>query len=136
MKLEITNLRSINELQQDFNRVYPFLKIEFYKANQDNDNLYKKLSKRQHLVSSLRIKNAGLTKDGTIEINDSMTVGQLENIFRFEFGLAAQVSRKSGILWLETTMTDNWTLQQQNEHGKELSEPLRKYKADEDHPYS
>jgi hypothetical protein len=25
------------------------------------------------------------------------------------------------MLWLETTMTDNWTLQKQNENGREVS---------------
>jgi hypothetical protein len=132
MILEITNTRSIRDVQQEFNGEYPFLKIEFYKANHNNHHHSIGASKRQHLISSLAIKNAGLIKDGTIEINDLMTVGQLENIFHSEFGLSAQVSRKSGILWLETTMTDNWTLKQQNEHGKELSEPVRKYKGDED----
>ncbi|MEI9910895.1 MAG: hypothetical protein WDO71_15215 [Bacteroidota bacterium] len=52
-----------------------------------------------------------------------MTVGQLEDIFQKQFGLQVQVSRRSGTLWLETTMTDNWTLKQQNDHGRELSEP-------------
>ena len=46
---------------------------------------------------------------------------ELEKIFKDQFGLAVQVFRKSGNLWLETTMTDNWTLQQQNNHGKEIS---------------
>jgi hypothetical protein len=120
--LQITHKRSINEVQQDFNIQYPFLKIEFYKANHSLQHSDAS-AKRQHLINTLPIKNAGLVKDGTIEIHDAMTVGQLEDIFRTEFGLSAQVSRKSGILWLETTMTDNWTLKQQNEHGKELSIP-------------
>ena len=119
--LHITQNRSINEVQQDFNRHYPFLKLEFYK---DNDGLSRP-SQKQHLVNSMPIVRAGLTKSGDIELNDNMTVGQLENIFLSEFGLSAQVSRKSGALWLETTMTDGWTLKQQNEHGKELSEPVR-----------
>ena len=52
-----------------------------------------------------------------------MTVGELENIFKDQFGANVQVSRKSGSLWLETTLTDKWTLLQQNEQGKELSTP-------------
>jgi hypothetical protein len=40
--------------------------------------------------------------------------------------MVVQVSRKSGTLWLETTMTDSWTLGQQNEHGRELSTPATK----------
>ena len=118
--LVIFQTRSISEIQQDFNRQYPFLKIEFY----DSNGGYKTSSKKLHLQNSIPIKRAGLIKNGNIEVRDSMTVGQLENIFQTEFGLSAQVSRKSGILWLETTMTDKWTLKQQNDHGKELSEPV------------
>ena len=50
-----------------------------------------------------------------------MKVEELERILKKDFGLRAQVFRKSGNLWLETTMTDGWTLAQQNYHGKELS---------------
>ena len=50
-----------------------------------------------------------------------MKVNELEKIFKDRFNLAVQVFRKSGNLWLETTMTDNWTLQQQNNHGGEIS---------------
>jgi hypothetical protein len=121
MMLDISHNRSISEVQHDFNCRYPFLKIDFYKSNGAVNGSFK----RQHLVNTIPIKQAGLIKNGNIELNDSMTVGQLENIFRNEFGLSAQVSRKSGILWLETTMTDNWTLKQQNDHGKELSEPVK-----------
>jgi hypothetical protein len=61
-----------------------------------------------------------LKKEGHIEINDSMTVGELEKNFRDQFGLVAHVSRNSGGIWLETTMTDNWTLRKQNDYGKEI----------------
>lgn len=118
--LDIASHKSISDIQLDFNRQYPYLKIEFYIGNVSSTVI----TRREHLQSSLMIKKAGLTKNGTIEISDFMKVGELEKIFRAEFGLSAQVSRKSGTLWLETTMTDNWTLKQQNDHGKELSEQV------------
>jgi hypothetical protein len=68
---------------------------------------------------------AGLKQNGAIEIFDQMTVKQLETTFREKFGLNVQVARRSGSMWLETTMTDNWTLKHQNDHGRELSEPPR-----------
>jgi hypothetical protein len=37
------------------------------------------------------------------------------------FGVPVQILRKSGKIWLETTMTDHWTLLQQNQHGEEIS---------------
>jgi len=50
------------------------------------------------------------------------------------FGLAAQVFRKSGRVWLETIRTDNWTLNDQNKHGRELSEePIKDEEAGEDY---
>ena len=119
MTLDIASTKNISEVQRDFNSLYPYLKIEFYSTNGNSGKAEKK-----HLQNSIPFKNAGLTRSGSIELSDYMTVGELENIFRTQFGLSAQVSRKSGILWLETTMTDKWTLKQQNDHGKELSEPI------------
>jgi len=60
-------------------------------------------------------------EEGELDIPDTLTVGELENLFMDRFGLSVQVFRRSGNLWLETTMTDNWTLKQQNDHGKEIS---------------
>ena len=37
------------------------------------------------------------------------------------FGLSAQVFRLSGDVWLETTSTDNWTLEEQNSTGQEAA---------------
>ena len=66
----------------------------------------------------------GLKSDGEVELHDAMTVGELENAFFTQFGLSVQLSRRSGNLWLETIMTNSWTLKQQNEHGRELTEHI------------
>ena len=60
-------------------------------------------------------------KEDIIEIEERMKVSELEKLFKDKFKLAVQVFRKSGNLWLETTMTDNWSLLQQNNHGREIS---------------
>ena len=128
MILYISSYKKISDIQEDFNAAYPFLKIEFYQtAGKPGSAVRQKLNKTSLLAL------AGMRAEGELEINDAMTVGQLEKTFRDKFGITVQVSRKSGTLWLETTMTDNWTLKQQNGHGKELSEPLQKNKTiDED----
>lgn len=115
MIMHITGSKTLNEAQEEFNRAYPFLKIEFYTKNRLGPG-------RIHLKNSLTMSAAGLKQSGDLKIDDSMTVGQLEKKFFEQFGLYVQVSRCSGNLWLETTMTDNWTLKQQNDHGRELSE--------------
>jgi hypothetical protein len=118
MVLSILQNKTLQETQEEFNKAYPFLRIEFYRNTEPG-------FARRHLKNSMLLTAAGLKKNGELEINDSMTVGELENNFLEKFGLNVQVSRRSGTLWLETTMTDNWTLKQQNDHGRELSEPVK-----------
>jgi hypothetical protein len=50
-----------------------------------------------------------------------MTVAELEQQFSDVYGLSVQIFRHSGKAWLETTVTDKWTLEKQNEQGKALS---------------
>ena len=51
-----------------------------------------------------------------------MSVNELEQQFKSRFGLNIQVFRKHCKTWIETTVTDNWTLVKQNEEGRTLSE--------------
>jgi hypothetical protein len=120
----------ISDVQHDFNQAYPFLKIEFYKMPDVNT----RINIKKHLKDSNTIGTAGLLKEGHLEITDAMTVGELEKTLREIFGLSVQVSRKSGSIWLETTMTNSLTLKQQTEHGRELAEPLKKTLQDEIDP--
>lgn len=50
----------------------------------------------------------------TLELSPQMTVAQLEAAL-LDHGIFAQVFRKSGDLWLETTQTDGWTLERVND---------------------
>ncbi|MBL7744551.1 MAG: hypothetical protein JNN00_13860 [Chitinophagaceae bacterium] len=118
MVLHISQSRTLKETQDEFNNAYPYLRIEFYRNSEPG-------LARRHLKNFMPMTAAGLKQNGELEIYDQMTVGQLENAFKERFGLNVQLSRRSGTLWLETTMTDNWTLKQQNDHGRELSEPAQ-----------
>ena len=69
--------------------------------------------------------------NGDINIVPKMTVKELEQQFLHLYGLFVQVFRKSGNVWLETTVTDNWTLEQQNRQGEEMSQSGY-WKKDED----
>jgi len=115
MLLEISKDKTIHDIQRDFNLRFPYLKLEFY--NPGDPARVKK-----HLPHYTLLSDAGLINGNTImEVENGMTVAELEKRDRNEYGLAVQVSRKSGLVWLETTMTDNWPLEKQNEHGKEIS---------------
>ena len=119
MLLHIGPDRVINDIQKEFNKMFPYLKIEFFNNRSFSPN---KFAAKQLFNPERKIgESHRAVKNGTIEINDDMKVQDLENIFKDQFTLAVQVFRKSGTIWLETTMTDNWTLKKQNNHGKELS---------------
>ena len=122
MTVKLVKDRTVNDVQQEFNNAFAFLCINFYKHTKGRlDSIIK-----QKLSKSTSLFNAGLREEGQMEVNESMTVKELEKTFLDKFGLKAQVSRKSGSIWLETTISDSWTLKQQNDHGCELSEPVRK----------
>jgi hypothetical protein len=122
MKLEISNNRTVSDIQDDFTNQFPFLKLEFYKVEKHDASPPIK----KHLPGSTPLRGAGLRSDGFFDINHEMTVGELEKIFAEQFGLLAQVSRNSGGVWLETKMTNNWSLHKQNEYGKEISNPANR----------
>jgi len=48
-------------------------------------------------------------------------------------GVWCQVFRKSGNVWLQTTVTDDMTLAEVNEFGKQMSEPIEKSEPDDYH---
>ena len=113
--LKVRKDRLVGDIQEDFNSAFPFLKIEFYKKTGSTD--------RHPIDKAIPLAKVGILQEGVLRIDDDMSVGELEHIFSDQYGTYVQVSRKSGSLWLETTMTDKWTLRQQNEHGRELSVP-------------
>ena len=119
MHLNISPNRLISDIQKEFNEAYPFLKIEFFKTKSFSRSDF---MAHQIIPSKQKIGDVQQAiKEGDIEVSEEMKVSELEKKFKDQFNLSAQVFRKSGNLWLETTMTDDWTLQQQNDHGREIS---------------
>ena len=57
----------------------------------------------------------------SVVITSKMTVTEIEKSFNRFYGLNTQILRKSGNIWLGTTVTDNWTLEEQNKQGESLS---------------
>jgi hypothetical protein len=124
MNLRIAPNGLISDLQKDFNNAFPFLKLEFFR---NRNQQLPAFTFQQILPHTNRIAEGQTAiTDGDIEVNPDMKVKDLEKIFKDQFSLAVQVFRRSGNLWLETTMTDNWTLRQQNEHGREISTDSKK----------
>ena len=119
MKITINDNRKIFAIQESFNQLFPYLKIEFFsKPHKLNGGSAKKYIKSaSKTIGDCRT----IHKSGTITITPQMTVTELEDHFKDVFGLNAQVFRQSGKVWLETTVTDGWTLEEQNVQGESLS---------------
>jgi hypothetical protein len=119
MKILINDRRKIYAIQETFNQQFPYLKLEFFsKPHKVGGGSSKKLI----TVPSKTLGECRTIHDtGTLTITPQMTVADLEQGFSNVYGLSVQVFRKSGKVWLETTVTDKWTLEEQNRQGESLS---------------
>jgi len=128
MVLHISGEKTIREIQNEFHEAYPFLKLEFFRHSHKAG----KPSPKSDVVSpgsSIGVLMNG-NKEASIEVNASKTVAWLEQEFHKKFGLNVQVFRKSQSLWIETSLTDHWTLGRQNEEGEIFSHPHNTEKLD------
>ncbi len=131
MLLRIAPNRLVSEVQDEFNQAFPYLKLEFFqdrsKPKDKNGVGVNKVVPHHKRIGDCQPK----VVDGLCEIQDAMKVSDLEKKLKEQFGLNVQVFRHSGTIWLQTTITDNWTLQKQNEHGMELAHSSKKPLIDE-----
>lgn len=118
--IKVNDKRKIAALQEEFNQLFPYLNLEFFsKPHKTGEG-----SAKTFIQSNAKTLGECRTlhQDGSINIVPTMTVAELEQEFREVFGLSVQVFRKSGKIWLETTVTDSWTLKKQNTEGEALSQ--------------
>jgi|GEM_PF-121742 len=121
MVVDVKQTTSI--LQKEFSKLFPFLKIEFFRE----PCLKGKGNSKDKMISTNEILNRLQSKKqfGKIVFTKQTTVSELEENFLNKFGVCMQVFRKSGNIWLETTSTDDWTLEQQNEEGRSLAQHFK-----------
>lgn len=111
----ITNNKTIKEIKEVFNTEFPGLKIEFYKEEHEN---YQGSEKATQYDENLTIGDINPTKSsGEITINETDITSNIEQMFEKTFGLHVQIFRRSKELWLQTSATDNWTIEVQNRKG-------------------
>lgn len=116
MKLFIEKESMVDDIKKLFCARYPYLKIEFYKKPFCNVSVKKEIIP----VNIPLIQHAHQSSKAVINIGRNITVADLENYFSL-LGLKAEIFRKSGNVWVETSLTNNWTLDQQNKEGEEIS---------------
>ncbi len=119
MEILINGSKTISEVQGDFSKEFPFLKLEFFDAPHKED---KALPKSKMFPNTKKLAACRKQQtDGKLIVMKDEKVKDLENELWKNFGLSAQVFRRSGNLWIETSLTDSWTLEQQNREGLEMS---------------
>lgn len=131
MEIIITKEKRLSQIQDEFNGMFPFLKLEFYssfhKAGEGS-------STKAVLNNGLRVSDVcNLNNNGSISITGAMKVSELEKKFRDVYGLSVQVFRKSNNLWLQTTITDSWPLSKQNQNAMEMNEQENAKEEPEDY---
>ena len=120
MQIALNEQTTVADIQHQFSSNFPYLKLVFFLPGQNGVPARKrKFALGDVLLSEIsRIKVAG-----AIDIDPSVTVSELEKLLANRHGLPVQVYRRSGNMWIETNITDKWTLAHQNEQGRQLSEP-------------
>jgi hypothetical protein len=118
MFIQVNRGSSLKIIQRQFNAYYPFLKIEFFKKLSVNRPLYKaELFSVADLVSFM----AGSKEEFVnIDVSRKKTIAEVEKEFETLTGITVHVFRKSGNVWVETTLTSDWSLEDQNEEAREI----------------
>lgn len=118
MSIQINDQLTIGEVQNKFTAAFPFLRLAFFQpaSNPLINDFKNELSPTEKLATQLKEG-----KDAIIEITSLNKVSEVEQAFRNQYALEAQVMRRSGNNWLMTTTTDDYTLGQQNSLGIEMS---------------
>jgi hypothetical protein len=111
--------QKLSYVQKQFNDHFPFLKIEFFITRHQ---AHAASLRKDMITGDLTVKQLHAShRAEPIIVSPDMAVSNLEQLFQQRFHISVQVFRKSGRSWLETSFTDDWSLKQQNDQGRELS---------------
>ena len=123
--MKITSQTLLLEIQEKFSKIYPGLKLEFYSQPHLS---YESSDQAEQIDTNITIEEVSKSTDLTvINFPPHTTVKELEERFENMFGLHVQVFRRSKDLWLQTSTTDDWTLDKQNRKGEESIQPKSLY---------
>ena len=130
MNQEIRDDQSIGEVQEMFHSLFPFLKVDFFER--DTHGLVKNKLNKPAINSRKLLGEFRLDKidGGDLLIGKDISVKRFEQYIDSMYCLHAQVFRRSGNVWLETTVTNNWTLEEQNRQGELITMQMQNTMTD------
>jgi hypothetical protein len=118
--ITITKESTLGEISSTFSKKFPYLKIKFFKGSHTTGEAS---ALKDELDYALTINEAGnFDHEETLSVDGHLKVSTLEQRFQDLFEIDAQVFRRSGGVWLQTTATDEWTLTKQNQEGHDDSQ--------------
>lgn len=119
MNIIIDDSMTLLSVQEEFNRIFPYLKINFFGFVTEKTNI----PQQKIAVKNTRTFSEFRKPESTMHvvITPEMSVSDLEKHFSNGYHLKTQVYRNSGRIWLETNATDSWALEEQNKQGLALN---------------
>lgn len=121
MKIFLQSHCIVEQVKEEFNRSFPFLKICFFTKKQEARGA---LAEEVHPSTQL-IVASNVFKEGDSAINSTDTIKEAERKLEDQYGLIVHIYRKQNGAWMDTRITDDLTLQEQNTWGRESSKPLK-----------
>jgi hypothetical protein len=120
MKIKISDEKTLGQVKKEFSYLFPNLKIEFYKVphRENEGSINKNLLNEDLTIGKVR----NVHTDGELFINADSVTAEVESEFKKQYGLNVQIFRRSGKLWLQTTSTDFWSLEQQEKAALERNQ--------------
>lgn len=113
-------MKTISNLQSEFEAFYPYLKLQFLKIN---------VAAKAFVTDELIVDGAcalgeirGVLREGEIVLRSHHTIKYLEDIFQQKFSLPVQVFSRHRDGWVQTTNTGCLSLARQNEYGRMVAE--------------
>jgi hypothetical protein len=123
MILNLAADRRLADVQADFNKLFPYLKIDFFTVPHDEGtntwSRYQVFDHDKTLGDISRVR-----ADSQLEFTPDTKTGEFEQTIEMAYGLHVQVFRRSMSTWLSTSVTDKWTLAKQNQAGEESAHTL------------
>jgi hypothetical protein len=113
MELFVNANMKASTLIEQFSGIYPFLRLEiYYRGEEMGETSHNYLLKE--IFSKKNLKN--------FEILPEMKVSEVEELFWENMGLQISIFRKSGKTWLESSFTNYWSLERQNNLGRDMND--------------
>jgi hypothetical protein len=120
MIINITYKTTVEEVQRKVSTAYPFLKMEFSVLKNEDDS---RMFRRHFCSSEMRLLElAKKPEPGWVVMHPWHTIRYIEEAFMNRFGVLAQFFRKEQDHWIEILGTEGFSLEAQNEIGRDSQE--------------